>query len=106
MKVIGADLLMKRQGSGGLKFILNDIGIAFFPMGQQHRDMKVSGLSYEDDYRGNAVAGLIGAERVDIRFHSAFTDERIRGLWSRVKALPEVAAAGLGQLYYQGRRIG
>jgi hypothetical protein len=63
-------------------------------------------LSYEDDYRGNAVAGLITQERVEIRFHSAFSDERIRHVWSRVLLIPEIAAAGLGRLFYQGREIG
>jgi len=102
MHVIGAHLLEK---SRSLKFILNDSGILFFPASQQHRDTKIEGLSYEDDYRGNAVAGIISEQRVEIRFHSAFSDERIRNLWLRVLAIPEVARARPGQLYYQGREI-
>jgi hypothetical protein len=103
MNVTGIELLKEARGS--LKFILNDSGIAFFPATQQHRDVKTSGLSYEDDYRGNAVAGLITPERVEVRFHSAFSDERIRGIWSRVLMIPEIAKAGLGRLHYQGREI-
>jgi hypothetical protein len=102
MEVINVDLLKGRQS---LKFILNESGILFFPATQQHRDTKTDTLSYEDDYRGNAVAGVVTGERVEIRFHSAYSDERIRSLWSRVKAIPEVAKAGLGSLYYQGREI-
>ena len=103
MHVIGSELL--KEARGGLKFLLNDSSIVFFPASQQHRDIKTHGLSYEDDYRGNAVAGIIMPERVEVRFHSAFSDERIRGLWSRLLMIPEIARAGLGRLYYQGREI-
>ena len=88
-----------------MKFLLNDSAIAFFSASQQHRDMKVEGLSYEDDYRGNALAGVITPERVEIRFHQAFSDERVRNIWSRVMQIPQVANAGLGKVYYQGREI-
>jgi len=104
MFVIGAELLKEIQGRS-VKFILNESGIAFFPATQQHRHVKIRGLSYEDDYRGNAVAGLITQERIEIRFHRAFSDQRIRSIWSRLLMTPEVAKAGLGPLYYQGREI-
>ena len=103
MHVINADLL--NQATGSLKFILNDGGIVFFPATQQHRDTKSHGLSYEDDYRGNAVAGIVMSERVEIRFHKAFSDDRIRGVWRCVLSSPELASAKLGQLYSQGREI-
>src|SRR5687768_2428691 len=70
MHIINADLLDHAQGT--LKFILNDSGIYFFPATQQHRDTKSHGLSYEDDYRGNAVAGIVMPERVEISFTRPF----------------------------------
>ena len=103
MNVINANLLEHAQGT--LKFILNDSGIYFFPATQQHRDSKLHGMSYEDDYRGNAVAGMVMPDRVEIRFHKAFPDERIRTLWRSVLASPELAKTTLGPLYYQGREI-
>jgi hypothetical protein len=103
MRASGIELLQDRRGT--LKFLLNESGIAFFPATQQHREVKISGLSYEDDDRGNALAGLITSDRVEIRFHCAFSDERIRGVWSRVLMIPEIARAGLGRLYYQGREM-
>ena len=103
MHVINADLLDRAQGT--LKFILNDSGIYFFPATQQHRDSKSHGLSYEDDYRGNAVAGIVMPERVEIRFHKAFSDDRIRTIWRRVLSTPELAGVRLGRLHYQGREI-
>jgi len=103
MQVVNAELLS--QMSGSVKFILNDNGIVFFPATQQHRDTKSHGLSYEDDYRGNAVAGLVMPDRVEIRFHKAFSDDRIRTIWRKASSSPELAGARLGQLqlYYQGR---
>lgn len=98
MHVIGVELLKNKRDT--LKFILNDRGIVFFPATQQHRDIKMPGLSYEDDDRGNALAGLVTPERVEIRFHGAFSDERVRGLWSRVLAISEIAHAGLGRVHY------
>jgi hypothetical protein len=103
MRVIGVELLKEKRGT--LKFILNDSGIVFFSPAQQHRDVKVEGLSYEDDYRGNALAGIVTAGRVEIRFHKAFPDERVKTIWSRVLALPEFANSRLGGVYYQGREI-
>ncbi len=103
MHVINADLLGHAQGT--LKFILNDSGIYFFSATQQHRDAKSHGLSYEDDYRGNAVAGMVMPERVEIRFHKAFSDDHIRTIWRRALSSPELAGAKLGRLYYQGREI-
>jgi hypothetical protein len=103
MHVINADLLDHAPGT--LKFILNDTGIVFFPATQQHRDTKSHGLTYEDDYRGNAVAGTVMPERVEIRFHQAFSDDRIRTLWRKALSLPELAKTRFGQLYYQGREM-
>ena len=103
MHAIGVEWLKEKGRS--LKFIVNESAIVFFPGTQQHREIKVGGLTYEDDYRGNAMAGLVMPERVEIRFHAAFPDERVRNLWARVLAIPEVASAGLGPVYYQGRQL-
>ena len=88
-----------------LKFIVNDSTIAFLLATQQHRDLKVGGLSYEDDYLGNALAGVITSNRVEIRFHRDFSDEDVKRIWSRVLGIQEVARARLGRLFYQGREL-
>jgi hypothetical protein len=103
MHIIDSDLLQTMPGN--LKFIMNDAGIIFFSATQQHRDVKTLELSYEDDYRGNAVAGLILPERVEIRYHSTFSPEHVRNLWSQVLTNAKVARAGLGALYYQGKEL-
>jgi len=103
MHVLGAQLLHAHHGN--LKFILNDTGILFFAAAQQHRDVKTPELSYEDDYRGNAVAGLVLPDRVEIRFHQGFSPEHIRSLWSRVLTQAAIAREHLGPLYYQGKEV-
>ena len=102
MIVVGLDVI---QGSVPGKVLLNDDAVVFFPMSRQHREMKSQGLSYEDDYRGNAVAGTFQPGRVDIRFHSQFSDERIRALWSRLLTDPSLSFLHGWELHYQGRRI-
>jgi hypothetical protein len=39
MRAISTELL--KEGKGGLKFLLNDSAIVFFPASQQHRHMKL-----------------------------------------------------------------
>ena len=107
MEIIHPELLLQTlavQGSS-VKFILADSAIVFLPVTQQHRDVKSHGLSYEDDYRGNAVAGLITPAGAEIRFHKQYSDEHIRAIWSKLRALPEFADARLSRLLYQGREI-
>ena len=103
MTVINPDLLNQAQGT--VKFILNENGIFFFAATQQHRDVRSRGMSYEDDYRGNAVAGLVLPDHVEIRFHKDFPDTRIQAIWRSVLSSPELAGARIGQLFYQGRLI-
>ena len=103
MRAVGVELL--NESPRNLKFILNDSAIIFFPSNQQHREIKLEGLSYEDDYRGNALAGLFTPERIEIRFHRSFSYEHVKNLWTRVLKIPEIATAKLGSVYYQGRHI-
>ena len=100
---MGLNLLTDKNRD--LKFILNASAIIFFPANQQHRDVKAEGVSYEDDYRGNALAGLVKPDRVEIRFHQVYSDERVRNIWASVLKNPELAGISLGPVYYQGRQL-
>ena len=107
MNLINISLLRSALAPTGptIKFVLNDEAIAFFPVSEQHRDVKLGGLSYEDDYRGNAAAGLIVSGRAEIRHHAAFSDERIRTIWRELRACPECKTLPLENLSYQGRDL-
>lgn len=67
--------------------------------------MKPEGLSYEDDYRGNAVAGMFVEGRAEIRFHSAFPEKPIHNLWNQLLAAPDCAGLSTGRPTYQNRAI-
>jgi hypothetical protein len=80
MLVVNSQLIepsLARPGQTG-KFILNESAIIFFSTSQQHNSVKLHGLSYEDHYRGNALAGTFANCRIDIRFHRDFSDEHLR----------------------------
>jgi hypothetical protein len=83
--------LMHETGCNSGKFICNENAAIFFPSSQQHRGIKLHGLSYEDDYRGNAVAGTFGNGRVDIRYHRDFSADRIRTMWHQLRSDPNLA---------------
>lgn len=107
MNIINSALLHTALAANGptVKFIMNDDAIAFFPASQQHRDVKLGGLSYEDDYQGNALAGLITGGKPEIRFHRAYSDDRIRTLWEQVRSVPGCVGLPFGNLTYQGRLL-
>ena len=59
------------------KMVVNERGAVFGPVSTQHRDLEADGISCADDYKGNALAAMLGAGRIAIRFHKAFTDEDV-----------------------------
>jgi hypothetical protein len=74
-----------------LKAVLNNSGIIFFPATHQHRDQKAPGISYEDDYAGNALAAIIQNGNVEIRYHSKFSAEQVTEILRSLRELPELS---------------
>jgi len=107
VQIVNPELLRQALAGKGstVKFILNDSAIVFLPVKHQHRDVKSHGLSYEDEYRGNALAGLVTPTGVEVRYHQAYSEERIRAIWTKLRALPDFADARLSRVLYQGKEI-
>ena len=59
------------------KLVFNAQGVIVFPASEQHRDQKAHGISYEDDYAGNALAALLSNQHVEVRFHRNFSDAQV-----------------------------
>jgi hypothetical protein len=57
MNLIGLDRIQNLLTQPGFSFkiVLNETAAIFLRSEDQHRDFKVEGVSYEDDYAGNAL---------------------------------------------------
>lgn len=88
-----------------VKCIVNSTAAIFFPGTIQHRDVKQEGVSYEDDYRGNALAATITPGTIDVRFHERFSDDAVRAIFRSLLVLPDLDWASGYQVRYQGRLL-
>jgi hypothetical protein len=87
------------------KMVFNDRGAIVFPTKRQHKEMKVEGISYEDDYRGNALAAMLRRNAIEIRFHRAYDDRAVTRIVSRLLTTPELARLAMAHVTYRGRPI-
>jgi len=60
-------------------------------------------MSYKDDSKGNALAGMMSSGRIEFRYHSRFSDERVRQIALAMMNLPDLRFAHGFQVVYQGR---
>ena len=88
-----------------VKCLLTDSAAVFFPGSVQHRDVKKGAVSYEDDYRGNALAATVTPGRIEIRFHQDYGDERVRAIARDLLRSPEMVWASSFAVSYQGRAL-
>lgn len=107
MNVIGGDFLCRTLESDGyyFKMIVNESGAYFFPSATEHRDATQPGLCYKDDSLGNALAATLKPGRVDVRFHRAFTDARVRAILLRLCEHPDARSLSGFAIHYQGRAL-
>lgn len=87
------------------KMVFNQRGAIVFPVSRQHREMKAAGISYEDDYKGNALAAMLRRDAIEIRFHQAFKDADVARIVAALLTLPEFARMRAAHVTYQGRAI-
>jgi len=87
------------------KMTFNARGAIFFPVRQEHRDMKADGISYEDDYRGNALAAMLGPGKIEVRWHRDYPDRKVAQIVRQILAHPELAFMADWRVTYQGRAI-
>jgi len=108
MIVIGAEDLVARLIAEPLrqhKAVLNESGIVIFPASTQHATVKVQGISYEDDYKGNALAVIFDGQRFEIRWHRDFSADRVKQLVAGLHKLPKLAALKGLLVTYQGKAL-
>jgi hypothetical protein len=105
--LIGLDSLLPLlpDKSFSAKMVFNQHGAIFFPVARQHREMKAAGISYEDDYKGNALAAMLSPGKIEIRYHKAFPDREVARIIGLLRQ--ERAASFLADWHptYQGRPL-
>lgn len=105
MLILGLESLTPNHPGFTAKAVLNHYGIIFLPVRAQHRDRKATNISYEDDYKGNALAAMLTPGCIEIRYHNAFTDEAVADLLRTLTAHPDLAFMHGWSATYQGRPI-
>lgn len=104
MVVYGFDIVQVQLSNESyfFKLLANESAVAIFSGEIQHRDFKSHGLSYEDDYRGNALAATVTPRRIDFRRHLTFSADRVRQVVATMLELPEFGFASNFQITYHG----
>ncbi len=107
MIISGLDYIDKLRAEPhyAAKAVLNANGIIFFPESREHRDQKAEGISYEDNYQGNALAAMIRPRRLEIRYHQEFADEEIATLVRKLAMNEALVFLASWEITYQARRI-
>lgn len=108
MQIIGAthlDAALKAKPFCQHKAVFNETGILIFPASAQHATMKADGISYEDDYQGNALAAVFDAHKFEIRWHREFSNERVGILLKKLRENPELSFLNAQLVTYQGKTI-
>ena len=107
MLLLGIELLESiiEQSGFSAKMVFNDNGAIFLPTSSQHRDHKAPGISYEDDYAGNALAAMLYPGRVEVRYHRDYPDEHVARILGNLVSEPRLSGMRDWQATYQGRPL-
>ncbi len=107
MRVIGWGRVERLLADSHYQFkvILNEHGAIFLPVSEQHRDATAEGISYRDNYQGNALAAVVTSGLIEVRYHAAFDDARVRGVITVLVAEPQLSALAGFRVTYQGRQL-
>ncbi len=104
---IGADILTQ-LAEGRIhhaKLVFNDRGFIAFPTPIQHNTMKAEGISYEDNYRGNAMAAMLKPDAIEVRYHRAFGGSDVARIIRTLFERTSLSTMSHACVTYQGRLI-
>lgn len=88
------------------KAVFNDRGIIFASGAVQHNTVRVPGIFYEHDHKGNALAAMIYAGKFEVRGHADFSPERVRLILAKLAVLREMAPLRGCVATYRNRPLG
>lgn len=87
------------------KMVFNNNGAFIFSAKQEHRNAKLPNMSYEDNYKGNALAAMLEPGTIEIRYHEGFPDEEVAAIVGRLLKQESLAVMRSWKVTYQGRDI-
>ena len=107
MQITGIEIVQEQIQQDGyfFKAILNDSGACFFSGKTQHSTVKVNGLSYEDDYKGNALAAIIKNNLIEIRNHRDFGVPHVESIIKALLQDPQLECLKDFSVTYRGATI-
>ena len=105
MVLIGVEFMLSlvEEDHFSAKMVFNDKGAIFFRVNQQHCYQKAEGISYKDNYEGNALAAMLAAGKVEIRYHQQFSDNRVASIMASLMEQPRLSFMKGWKVTYQGR---
>lgn len=98
------DRLVRREVLSA-KVVFNAAGAIFFSVKLQHRDHKAEGISYEDDYKGNAMAAMLAPGSIEIRRHAAYSDAQVAAILASLLSDDRLSPMRGWSATYQGRPL-
>jgi len=107
MVLLGIEFMLSlvKEDHFSAKMVFNESGAIFFRVNQQHCDQKAEGISYEDNYKGNALAAMLAPGKVEIRYHQKFSDNRVASIMVSLLEHPRLSFMKGWQVTYQGRAL-
>jgi hypothetical protein len=67
-----------------IKVVCNERGAIFFPVTVQHADRSVEGIVYKESSKGNALAGMVYSDHIELRRHDSFSATSVRAVMARL----------------------
>jgi hypothetical protein len=98
-------LSLVKEDHFSAKMVFNESGAIFFRVNQQPCDQKAEGISYEDNYKGNALGAMLAPGKIEIRYHQQFSDNRVASIVASLMEQPRLLFMKGWQATYQGRAL-
>ena len=107
MVLLGVEFMLSlvEEDHFSAKMVFNESGAIFFRVNRHHCSQKAEGISYEDNYEGNALAAMLAAGKVEIRYHQQFLDNRVASIVASLMEQPRLSFMKGWQVTYQGRAL-
>jgi hypothetical protein len=107
MKILGEEYLsgLLNGDAYQIKMVFNENGAIFGPTSTEHKFMKSESISYEENYKGNAMAAMIYDGKIEIRFHSSFGVPVVRRFISSLFRNHSTKGLLGYEVFYQGKAV-